>query len=321
MADRVTSDVGPVLPPGFSPLPRESSGARLRQLMSSGRATIAPGVSDALGARLVERVGFDMCYVTGSGIANTQFGVPDVGLVALPDVAEAARRIVDATSLPVLIDGDTGHGGPLSVMRTVRLFEQAGIAGLHIEDQTVPKRCGHFAGKELVDVDEALAKLEAAQMARSDPEFTIIMRTDARTVDGFEAAVERGRIFAAAGADAVFVESPLSVEELRRIPEEIVGVPLIANVVEGGLTPELSVRELEQLGYSVVIHANMVLRVMAKAAQSALSHLHEHGETKSLADRMLTWDERQDLVHLEQLDSLEDALRERARGRLGVEQP
>lgn len=260
-----------------------------------------------------------MCYVTGAGIANTQFGVPDVGLVALPDVAEVARRIVDATTLPVLIDGDTGHGGPLSVMRTVRMFERAGVAGLHIEDQTVPKRCGHFDGKGLVSVEEAVAKLEAARMARSDPDFVIVMRTDARTVEGFQAAIERGRIFAAAGADAVFVESPLSVEELRRIPQEIVGVPLIANVVEGGRTPELSVAELDALGYRVVIHANLMLRVMAKAAQSALAHLREHGETQSLSEQMLTWQERQNLVHLEELDSLEDVLRELAREQLGAE--
>jgi 2,3-dimethylmalate lyase len=290
-----------------------SRAAGLRELLRENHTVVAPGVVDALGARLVEQAGFNLVYVTGAGIANAQFGLPDVGLVPLTDIAEHARRIAAATSLPILIDGDTGHGGPLSVMRTVQLFEQAGVAGVHFEDQQMPKRCGHFDGKALVSVEEMLAKLEAARTARTDPDFVIALRTDARAVEGFEAAIERGRAFAEAGADAVFIEAPLSVEELERIPKELPDVPLIVNIVEGGKTPELSLAELSSLGYRIVIHANLLLRVMAKAAQDALGHLAEHGESRSLADRMLAWKQRQELVSFPEFEALEDSFYEFAR--------
>lgn len=301
------------IPPGLAPHDGSSRGSRLRALLGAPGATIAPGVYDALGARLVEQVGFDVCYLTGAGVANAQFGFPDVGLVTLTEMVDCARRVMDATALPVIVDADTGHGGPLSVMRSVRLFERAGAAGIQIEDQAMPKRCGHFAGKRIVDTEEMVTRIEAARMARSDPSLVIIARTDARAVEGFDAAVERARQYARAGADAIFVEAPETVEELALIPRRVTGVPLVVNIVEGGLTPQVPASELESFGYRLIIHANALLRLMIKAGQAGLTHLHQTGETASLAEVMLSWSERQEIVNLVDFQAIEDAITGRSR--------
>lgn len=296
------------LPPGLGGPSRDDRPRRLHELLHGARAVIVPGVVDALGARLVEQAGFAACYVTGAGIANAQLGLPDVGLLSLSETADYVARIADATSLPVIADADTGFGGPISVMRTVHLYERAGAAGIQIEDQVIPKRCGHFSGKRLVSTEEMLAKIDAARLARRNPHFAIIARTDARAVLGFEAALERARAYANAGADAIFVEAPESVEELRRIPRELGSVPLVVNIVEGGLTPQLPASELEALGYRVILHANLLLRAMLRAGQQALAYLREHGESDGLQERIVSWQERQALVNLEQVDALEDQL-------------
>ena len=245
----------------------------------------------------------------GPVLANSQFGMPDVGLVSLTEVEQEASRIIDAVDIPVIVDADTGFGGPLSVMRTVHLLERAGASAIQIEDQESPKRCGHFDGHTLVPVDEMLAKIEAVRRARSDPNFAIIARTDARAVEGMNEALARARKYVDAGADAIFVEAPRSVEELERIPRELPDVPLLVNIVEGGKTPQLPAAELEQMGYRLVLHANLLLRITMHAAREALQYLHTNGESEGLVDRMLSWQDRQSLVGLESFDALEDNLR------------
>jgi 2,3-dimethylmalate lyase len=266
-------------------------------------------VANALTARLAEQAGFECCFVTGAGLANTQFGLPDVGLLSMTEVDYEAARIIDAVSVPVIVDADAGYGGPLSVMRTVHALERSGAAAVQIEDQASPKRCGHFDGQTLVDVEEMVAKIRAAVHARSDPEFAIIARTDARAVEGLDQALARGSRYVEAGADVIFVEAPQTVDELRRIPSELPGVPMMVNIVEGGKTPQLPAAELEALGYRLVLHANLLLRVTVHAARDALSYLRDNGESTGLTDRMITWDERQSLVNLKDFDDLEDDLR------------
>lgn len=287
---------------------------RLRRLVEGPSAVPAPGAVDALTARLVERAGFQVCYVTGAGVANAEFGFPDVGLVTLSEMVQKVARIVDAVNIPVIVDADTGHGGPMSVMRTVHSLERVGVAAIQLEDQAAPKRCGHFDGKELVDTEEMVTKLRAAARARSDPSLMIIARSDARGVEGFDAAIERCRRYADAGADALFLEAPQSIEELQRIPVELGNdLPLVVNIVEGGRTPQLPVTQLEAMGYRLVIHANMLLRVSVAAIRDALRHFSKHGDSAGLLDVMATWDERQELVHLADVDSLEDTFRTEAR--------
>lgn len=298
------------IPPGLGPAAIESRRPELRRLLASAEAVVVPGVVDSLGARLVERAQFKCCYLTGAGLANVHLGLPDVGLIDLNEMAWNLSRVVDATSLPVIVDADTGYGGPISTMRAVRILERMGATAIQLEDQETPKRCGHFEGKRIVDVSEMVAKLRGAQLAREDPETVIIARTDARAIEGFNSAVNRARRYRDAGADVLFVEAPTSLAELERLPRDVEGVPLLINVVEGGLTPLLAAFEYERLGYRLVLYANTLLRVMYKAGIDGLTHLRLHGETSGLTDAMLSWDERQELVNLDSIDSLEDELRD-----------
>ncbi|MBI3953223.1 MAG: isocitrate lyase/PEP mutase family protein [Chloroflexi bacterium] len=288
---------------------------RLRQLLAQPGIIVAPGVYDALLARLVERAGFPAAYMTGSGIAATTLGRPDIGLVSFSEMAQRAGYIAEAVSIPVIADADTGYGGVHNVMRTVRAYERAGVAALHLEDQTFPKRCGHFEGKTLVPIEEATAKVRAAVQARSDHDLVIIARTDARTAvgGGLEEALRRGHAYLAAGADALFIESPLSQEELRRIGEDFKGVPLLANMVEGGKTPLLSNEELQALGYRIVIYANFLTRSLARTAVGLLEALRREGTTRGLSERMYTFGEFNALLELEGYFDLEGRLAEEAR--------
>src|SRR5439155_5366218 len=195
----------------------DSRRQRFRALLAAPGLIIAPGAYDALSARLIEQAGFDVVYMTGSGAANSLLGQPDLGLTTMTEMAGQAARVGAATTLPVVADADTGYGGPLNVRRTVQEYERAGVAALHIEDQTFPKRCGHFAGKSVIPIDEMVAKIKAAVAARSDPDLVVIARSDAAAVEGIDAALKRGRAYQAAGADALFIEAPSSVDELRQI--------------------------------------------------------------------------------------------------------
>lgn len=278
---------------------------RLRGLLQSPRASILPGVADALTARLVEEGGFDACYVSGAGVANVTFGLADVGLLGGAEVARRAERIVAATRLPVIVDADTGYGNPINVMRTVADLERIGAAGLQLEDQAMPKRCGHFDGKEVVPAEEAVQKIRAAVAARTDPDFIIVARTDAAATEGLEAAFARARAYAAAGADALFVEAPESEDALRRICVEIPGVPHVANMVEGGRTPIQPRQALEEMGFRLILYANFVTRAAAFAARDALRHLAEAGDSIAYQDRILHWPDRQRLVDFPAIQALE----------------
>lgn len=216
-------------------------------------------------------------------------------------------RMVAASDLPVVVDADTGYGNVPSVIRTVQLFERAGASALQLEDQAFPKRCGHFDGHTLIEQREMQAKIAAAVAARVDPNLLVIARTDARGVLGLDEALRRGHAYLEAGADALFVEAPQGVEEMARIGREFAGVPLIANIVEGGKTPPLPVDELHGLGFSIVLYANFLMRVMLHAGKEALTHLRTTGESASYADRMLSWDDRQAMFRLGDFGDTEDA--------------
>ena len=278
----------------------------LRVALADSRPLVLPGVSDAAGAMLVERGGFRACYATGAGIANAQFGLPDIGLVSQTEVLTQVGRIAEATALPLIVDADTGYGGVPSVIRTVQLLEHAGAAGLQLEDQVMPKRCGHFDGHQLVEMSDMQAKIAAAGAARSDEALVIVARTDARGVFGLDEALRRGHGYLEAGADALFIEAPRSDDEMARIGREFAGVPLVANVVEGGKTPPLSVSELHDLGFTVILFANFLMRAMLRAGQDALAHLADAGETASYADRLLSWEDRQSMFRLGDFGDLED---------------
>ena len=272
-----------------------TQGSSLRSRLAQPGIIIAPGAFDALSARVIQEAGAEVVYATGAGFANSQFAVPDVGLTTMTETVEHVRRIVAAVDIPVVVDADTGYGGPLNVMRTVRELERAGAAAIQIEDQANPKRCGHFDRKAVVSAEEMVNRIQAACEARQDPSVVIIARTDARLAEGLEAALERAQHYAAAGADLLFVEGPTTVEELRRIPPAF-SKGTVVNLVEGGVTPVVAASELETMGFSLVIYANTALRVAAKAVQSAISALLAAGTSVGLDDRMLSWDERQRLV-------------------------
>jgi methylisocitrate lyase len=284
-----------------------SRAATLRARLAQPQILVAPGAADALTARIIEEAGFEAVYLTGAGLANAAFGLPDLGLTTLTEVVAQVQRIADAVRVPLIVDADTGYGGALNVVRTVRELERAGAAAIQLEDQVNPKRCGHFEGKEVVPTAEMVQKIAAAVYARQDPDLVIVARTDARAVEGFAAAVERSREYAAAGADVIFFEAPVSLDELRQAPR-LIPAPLLANMVEGGKTPLLSAAELEALGYRIVIFANAALRVAAKAVQDAMRVLREQGTTAPLLDQMLAWDERQRLVDLPRYQDLDRQL-------------
>jgi methylisocitrate lyase len=254
-----------------------------------------PGAFNALTARLAERLGFAAVYLSGGALSAGWAGLPDIGLLSVSEFAEQAAVIARATALPLLCDADTGFGEPINVERAVGLFESAGAAGLHLEDQVLPKRCGHLSGKALVDTSTMAAKVRAAVGARRDPDFVIVARTDARSVEGFDAAVARARAYAAAGADMVFPEALESADEFARFAE-LVHVPLLANMTEFGRSPLLSFDELAGLGYRAVLYPLTAFRAAMHAAERALAELRDEGTQRGLLDRMQTRAELYDLL-------------------------
>lgn len=293
---------------GVGPGPTASARrAGLRAALTAGTVVI-PGVTDALGARLVEAAGFETAYATGAGLANAQHGIPDVGLISVTEVAAHVERVASATRLPLVVDADTGFGGPVMAMRAVRLLERAGAAGIQIEDQEMPKRCGHFDSHTLIPAEHMAHKIVAVREALEDPATVIIARTDARSVHDIDEAIRRAHLYREAGADVLFVEAPRTVDELERVGAELAGTPLIVNVVEGGKTPQLTLQEYERLGFTVVLFANFLMRAMIRAGSAALAHLREHGETDSYAGHIATWEERQALFNMPQFTAAEAAL-------------
>lgn len=284
---------------------RQRVSRHLRELLSGDELLLTPGAADALTARLVEESGFPLCYFTGAGFVNAQFALPDVGLVTLTEVVEQVRRLTAACRLPVIADADTGYGNALNVIRTVREFERAGAAGLQLEDQVTPKRCGHFDGKAVVTTAEMVRKIEAAVAAREDPDFVIVARTDAIAVEGFDAAIARAKAYAAAGADVLFVEAPRDVDELARIPREVPERPHLVNLAPGGRTPPLSASDLARFGYRIAIYPNLALQAAVQAVQSVLVTLRATGELTTVVDRMAGWQQRQALVGLAEVEAIE----------------
>ena len=280
---------------------------RMRALLEAGerKPLILAGAFDALTARLVEELGFEATYVTGAGVTNSHLGVPDLGLITLSEVADHVEAIREAVELPIVVDADTGFGGPLNVRRTVQVLERRGADAIQLEDQVFPKRCGHFAGKQVIPADEMVAKLKAALDARCDDALVIVARTDARQVLGLEAALERAELYREAGADVIFVEAPQSREELADIGRRLAG-PLLVNIVEGGATPALPAAELGELGFSIVLYANAALRGALFGARAVLEELRDTGSTQGALDRMIGWDERQRLVGKPFYDALGD---------------
>jgi 2-methylisocitrate lyase-like PEP mutase family enzyme len=259
---------------------------RLRERLAQPGLLMAPGVFDCLTARLAERAGFEAIYMTGSGVSITRMGAPDVALLSFGEILDQARRIAEISSIPLIADADTGYGGPLNVIRTVREFERAGVSGVQIEDQDWPKRCGHEMGRRLVSVDEMCARVRAAADARVDADLVIVARTDARTTEGIDAAIERACRYIEAGADVAFVESPETAAEMRRITREV-SAPTLANIVEGGRTPNLPAAELESIGYRLSIHPNAITRLIGRMGAELYTTLRREGSTHSFADRML----------------------------------
>ena len=272
---------------------RRTKVARLRELISKG-AIMMPGVPNASIARQVERLGFDAVYVSGAGMANATAGVPDIGLLTLTEVAQLAGYIARAVKIPAIVDADTGFGGAENVARTIRELEVAGLAGCHIEDQEFPKRCGHLAGKSLIDIEEMTERIKAAVAARRDPDFMIIARTDARAVEDFDRTLDRAQRYMAAGADAIFPEALQSADEFRDFASKI-DLPLLANMTEFGKSPLLSFKELAGFGYRMVIFPQSAFRVSMKASEGLLRALKEGGTQKEWLDQMQT---RQELYKL-----------------------
>jgi carboxyvinyl-carboxyphosphonate phosphorylmutase len=270
---------------------------RLRRLIEREEILIVPGAYDPYLARCVQRAGFEAVYMTGAGVSHATLGMPDLGLLTFSEMAERAARIADVTDVPLIADADTGYGNALNVIRTVRAYERAGVAGLHLEDQESPKRCGHFDEKRVVPLDEMLGKLKAALDARSDPDLVVIARTDARTVLGLEEAIARAQAFAEAGVDMVFVESPLSEEELAQVARAV-GKPLLANMVETGKTPILPAQRLQALGYAAAIYPGALGRFIGKQVGEFLATFRREGTTLSQLDRMLTFAEQNEIVDL-----------------------
>jgi methylisocitrate lyase len=278
---------------------------KLRELLARKRLLLTPGAFDGLSARLVEEAGFEAVYLSGGAVARSA-GVPDLGLMTMSEVIERAGQVVSAVKIPVIADADTGYGNAINVVRTVREFERAGVAAIHIEDQVTPKRCGHLEGKEVIPLAEMENKIRAALEARSDKDFAIIARTDSRATHGLDDAIQRGQAFARLGADAVFIEAAESEKELETIARSIRDVPLLVNMFKGGKTPLLPAARLEQMGYRIAIFPSDTQRAAIYAMKEALAVLKRDGSTAAIDDRLTTFKERDRLVGLGEWEKLEE---------------
>ncbi len=276
------------------------SGAQTIRDLVAERAVLMPGVYDALTARIAARVGFDITFVSGYSVSAVRLGEPDFGFVTQTEMAEAARSVCRVSDAPVIVDADTGYGNPLNVIRTVHDLQDAGAAGVFLEDQVWPKKCGHMAGKAVVPTEDHVAKLRAAADARKNDgrDLFIVARTDARQPLGLEEAIDRCLQYKQAGADALFVEAPLSIEELEQIADALPG-PLVANMIERGATPHLSRSELDELGFNLIVCPLAALFAAAKAVTEILTELRDQETTAAEVDKLLGFDELNDLVGLE----------------------
>jgi 2-methylisocitrate lyase-like PEP mutase family enzyme len=276
--------------------------ARLNSQASGGAPVLAPGVYDAFSALMVERAGFEAAYLSGASIAYTQLGRPDLGLMSAKEVADTIARITERVDLPLIVDADTGFGNALNVIRTVKTFERAGAAAIQLEDQQLPKRCGHLAGKTLVSPAEMAGKVRAAVDARASEDTLIIARTDAIAVEGFESALERAEAYLAAGADVLFVEAPADLAQMEKIAARFNGrAPLLANMVEGGRTPLRNAADLGAAGFQLVITPGALVRALAFMADEFLTELKTHGATANYRNRMLDFGQLNTLLGIEDM--------------------
>lgn len=284
----------------------DSKAGKLRQLLRGEEIIVAPGAIDALSARLIEQAGFSTIYVSGAGIASSRLGVPDIGLTSLSEIVDATKNIVNVTGIPAICDIDTGFGNAINTIRTIREFEMIGAAGIHIEDQITPKRCGHIEQKQLISKEEMVKKIEACAYARQNDDFVIIARTDAIAVNGFDDAIDRGKVYAKAGADVIFVEAPRTLEEMRKVTELLSERPLMINMVlGGGKTPVLPVKELEKIGFKIAHFPNVAWTAAIKAMQMVLKELKGKGYIEGIESKMVSFQEMFEIVGISYFRDLE----------------
>ena len=281
---------------------------RVQALLDKERTLVFPGVYDALGAKLVERAGFPLTFVSGYSVAATQLGLPDFGYLTQTEMVATAKRVCGSVKIPIIIDADTGYGNALNVIRTVNELIDAGAAGMFLEDQVWPKRCGHMKGKRVIPVEEQVQKIRAAVDARGGRDFFLVARTDARQVNGLEDAIARCRRYKEAGADALFVEAPRSIDELKTIAREL-PAPLVANMLEGGVTPLLAKDELEKLGFQLVVCPLTALYATTKAMQDMFALIKSAGTTKTALDRLIPFKQFHDIIDLEKYYNLDEQYR------------
>ncbi|MGZ8269221.1 MAG: isocitrate lyase/PEP mutase family protein [Burkholderiales bacterium] len=284
----------------------ERATARLRALIARPGCIVAPGVADALAARLVALEGFEAVYMTGFGTSLTRLGAPDVGLLTATEMVDNAGRIVEASGLPVVADADTGYGNPINTRRTIRDFERAGVAGVHIEDQVWPKRCGHLAGKRVIPAAEMVAKVKAACDARVDADFVVIARCDAIAVEGLESALERGERYREAGADMLFIEAPVGRADVERVARHFKGVPLLYNMAASGKTPDLPADELGALGFKLAIYPNWIILAAIPAMQAMLRELKAKGSIADIRGKVADFKQFTEIAGLPEIQKLEE---------------
>ena len=277
-------------------------------MLKSKKPLVIPGVYDALGAKIAQKVGFEAMFQTGYGTSATLFGMPDYGFIGATETIDNARRICRAVSIPVIVDSDTGYGNALSVWKLVKELESSGAAGIFLEDQRWPKRCGHMQGKEVISQEEYTEKLSAALDARESKDFIIVARTDARATEGLDAAIERGKQNKKTGADAIFVEAPRSLEEMKKIGREI-NAPLVANMIEGGATPLSSAETLNKMGFKIILYPLSVLYANTFATMNILKELKKSGNTTKYEQKVVNFDQFNDLVELPKFRKMEKKYR------------
>lgn len=280
------------------------TGKVLRAKLEERRGLLVPGAANALAARIIEDLGFEAVYVSGAGVTNTLWGMPDLGFISLPEIAQHTATIREAVKIPVLVDADTGFGNALNVRHSVRVLERAGADAIQIEDQTMPKRCGHFDNKSVISTEEMAGKVKAAVDARTSRDLLIVARSDALAVEGFEATIERVQRYIEAGADLTFVEAPENADEIRKIPQRL-SVPQVVNVVVGGKTPVFDQEELGKMGYGLVLYANVALQGAIAGMQAALKQLKTTGRVDEVSAMVASFAERQRLVKKPFFDELE----------------
>jgi len=273
-------------------------------LQDKSKPLVMPGVYDAIGAKIVEKVGFEAMFQTGYGTSATLFGMPDYGFIGSTETVDNARRICHAVSTPVIVDADTGYGNALSVWKLVQELEEVGVSGIFLEDQRWPKRCGHMQGKEVIQKDEYAEKLQAALDARSNKDFIIVARTDARAIEGLDKAIERGLYYKKIGADAIFIEAPKTIQEMKIIGKSI-NAPLVANMIEGGATPIISKSKLHKMGFKIVLYPLSVLFSNTYSTLKLLQELKKSGTTKKLSKQIVNFNQFNDVVELSKYRKLE----------------